>query len=286
MNSSHRPVIVVGVDGSADSDRAVDWAATVAAAYGADIRLVYALPTLATDLPFWHAEEERERSHGEGVLADARARAEATGVAVTSHAADSAVAPALMAAGEHALMLVLGARGHSAVSGLLLGSVSQNVTRHAPCPVVVVREQADPRATRVVVGVDGAPGDTRAVAFAFEAASRLGRPLVAIFAWHDRAARPKAGPGYWASPDIGERIDTGKRVLAEALAGWSEKFPDVQVTHEAIPVHPTRVLTDASEQAAMVVLGARGRGGFAGLLMGSVTQAVLQHARSPVVVVR
>jgi len=181
---------------------------------------------------------------------------------------------------------VVGARGHGAVTGLLLGSVSQHVSRHAPCPVVVVREQADPKARRIVVGVDGSPSGDNAIGFAFDAASRNEAPLVAIHAWHDVTASRVVGPSYAALANVAERIAAGERLLAEALAGWAEKYPDVTVTREAIPVHPARVLADATEHAALVVVGSRGRGEFTGLLLGSVSQAVLHHARCPVAVAR
>ena len=72
------------------------------------------------------------------------------------------------------------------------------------------------------------------------------------------------------------RIEAGELLLAESLAGWSERYPDVQVAREAVPVHPARLLVEASEQAALLVGGSRGMGGFAALL----------HARCPVAVVR
>jgi nucleotide-binding universal stress UspA family protein len=222
----------------------------------------------------------------EHLLAEAHARVESSGAPLTFEIVDAPSAPALLAAGEHALMVVVGSRGHGAVSGLLLGSVSQHVSRHASCPVVVVRERADARARRVVVGIDGSPGGNKAVGFAFDAASRNHAPLVAIHAWHDRAASAVVGPAYAAMANVGERIAAGERLIAEALAGWAEKYPDVTVTREAIPTHPARVLADASEHAALVVVGSRGRGEFTGLLLGSVSQAALHHARCPVAVVR
>jgi nucleotide-binding universal stress UspA family protein len=272
--------VVVGVDGSADSDRAVDWAAGAAAMHDAPLHLLYALRRLE---PPWSDEEER--SLAERVLADARTRVEPA-LQLTSEIVDAPAAPSLITAGQHALMVVVGSCGHTAVTGLLLGSVSQHVSRYTPCPVVVVRERADPKARRIVVGVDGSPSNQPAVGFAFDNAAQYDAPLAAVHGWHDVTERANVGPTTSAMPTIAERIKARERLISKALAGWVEKYPEVTVTREAIPVHPTRVLADASQRAALVVVGSRGRGEFAGLLLGSVSQSVLHHARCPVAVVR
>jgi len=271
--------VVVGVDGSADSDRAVDWAAAAAAMHDAPLHLLYALPRAE---PPW---DEEERSIAERVLADARTRVEQA-LQLTSEIVDAPAAPSLITAGQHALMVVVGSRGHAAVTGLLLGSVSQHVSRHAPCPVVVVRERADPKARRIVVGVDGSPSNQPAVGFAFDNAARYDAPLAAVHGWHDVTERTDIGPTTSAMAKVAERIEAGDRLISTALAEWVEKYPEVTVTREAIPVHPTRALADASQRAALLVVGSRGRGEFAGLLLGSVSQSVLHHARCPVAVVR
>jgi nucleotide-binding universal stress UspA family protein len=266
--------IVVGVEGSADSDRAVEWAARAAARLDAALHIVCALNEIT-------AAEEADR-----ILAAARTLAAQKGVTeISAEQVDAAPAPALIAASGSAQLVVVGARGHGALGGIIIGSVSQHVSRHAACPVVVVREPANPRANRIVVGLDGSPESDKALGFAFDAASRAGVPLVAIHGWRFSSAG-RAGAAFPISDDIHEQTQAGDRALAEQLAGWAEKYPDVEVTREAIPVHPARVLTDASEQAALVVVGSRGRGAFAGLLLGSVSQAVLSHARCPVAIVR
>jgi nucleotide-binding universal stress UspA family protein len=106
-----------------------------------------------------------------------------------------------------------------------------------------------------------------------------------VYGWRDHDSLT-TGSGSPAWMHTAERIASGERLLERALAPWVEKYPDVEVTREAIPVAPARALADASEHAAMVVVGTRGRGGFAGLLLGSVRRSVLHHARCPVLVVR
>ena len=280
-----RNSVVVGVDGSADGDRALDWAAAWAAAHGAPVHVLVANPSLPSGLPFWAAEEAGS-SELNDVVADACRRVESHGASVTSQMVDVAPSPALLDASRDARIVVVGARGHGAVGGLLIGSVSQHVSRHASCPVVVVREQADPQARRIVVGVDLSPGSQQALGFAFETASVMQAPLVAVQGWPDAVGRPLSGLGSATPGSVAERVAAGERAISEAVAGWREKYPDVSLTPEAVPVRPSRLLTDASQRAALVVVGSRGRGGFTGLLLGSTSQALLHHAYSPVAVVR
>lgn len=270
-----RRAVVVGVDGSADSLRAVRWAAARAAGQHAPMHLVFALPQSA-ELPFTEAEKAERAEFATHLLDEASAQARIPGLHITSEVVDAAPARALIRAARHAVMVVVGSHGHGQVTGLLLGSVAQHVSRHAACPVVAVRPPAHPDARRVVVGVDGSPSSHKALDFAFETASREGELLVVIHGWQDTQ-----GPA-----TVGDRIDAAERLLSETLAGWSEKYPDVPVVREAIPVHPVTALTTASEFASLVVVGSRGRGAFAELMLGSTSQAVLHHAHCPVAVIR
>lgn len=278
--------IVAGIDASPDSRRGLDWATAAAVGRGAPLHLVHAVPPPNSVLPPTSAEYRAMRDSAERLLADALAWVTPSGAApVTTEIIEQPAAPALIAASPGASIVVIGARGHGAVSGLLLGSVSQHVSRHAGCPVVVARERANPHEHRIVVGVDGSPGSDRAIDFAIEIAARNQVPLVAVHGWRDRSSGTTGtGSPAWAKSI--ERIRTDERLLADALAGWTAKYPEVEIVQESIPVHPARLLADASEHAALVVVGSRGRGGFLGLLLGSVSQSVLHHARCPVAVVR
>ena len=269
--------IVVGYDGSGDSELALDWADQLAAEQGRPLRVLISEvdPTQVLEATSdWHAAKVAQlESDARDRLAGARSR-ESSIVVI-------GVPPsqALIDASAKAATVVIGARGHSLLSGVVLGSVSQHVTRHSSCPVVVVRAPYHPDADRVVVGVDGSTGSRKALEFAFDHASRSGSPITAVHAWRN-AARGDTGEG------LVEEIRAAERVLAEALAGFADQYPDVKVTTEAIPVVPQRVLADASQSASLVVVGSRGLGAFAGLLLGSVSQSVLHHAQCPVAVVR
>ena len=273
--------IVVGYDGSADSERAVDWAVKAAKLRNCPIRLVAVIEDDAD--PDWlpdRVEKARRRALAQlGDLADRelpitvmKPRSEPTTHALLRLASD-------------AQMIVLGAHGHSVVDGALIGSVSQHLARHAECPVVVAREAQDPNAGRIVVGFDDSPGSQLAVAFAFEMARDTEAPLTVIHGW--RVIPPGTVGLYMPlTPDFVEHVESERAALRDAMSEWCDKYPDVEVELSAVPLHPVRVLTDASDHAAMVVVGSRGRGAFAGLLLGSVSQGVLHRARCTVVVAR
>ena len=192
--------------------------------------------------------------------------------------------PVLTAESERAQLVVIGDRGLGGVTGLLLGSVATALAAHAESPVVVVRgddEDPDPSAP-IVVGVDGSPVSEAALAFAFDAAAARGVPLVAVHTWWDVSVDPAMAPLLdWDAIERDER-----RLLAERLAGWGEKYPDVRVQRVVLRDRPAHALVEQSRGAQLVVVGSRGRGGFTGLLLGSVSHAVLQRAQCPVAVVR
>jgi nucleotide-binding universal stress UspA family protein len=275
--NTHAGEVVVGYDGSGDSELALDWADELAAEQGRSLRVLISEvdPTQVLEATSdWHAAKMGQlEADARDRIAGARCRdAELELVGVPP-------SQALIDASARAAIVVVGARGHSLLSGVVLGSVSQLVTRHASCPVVVARAPYHPDAERIVVGVDGSTGSRKAVEFALDHASRCGAPVTAIHAWRN------AGRGYDGEGLI-EEIRAAERILAEALAGFGDLYPDVKVNSEAIPVAPHRVLADASQAASLLVVGSRGLGAFGGLLLGSVSQSVLHHAQCPVAVVR
>lgn len=277
--------VVVGLDGSEESGVGLGWAIDAALRWSAPLHLVHVLVPPTVEVPPTTRQWEMMRSAGERILAEARDRAERAGVrGVETETATDDAARALVELSDSASALVLGARGHGVAYGMWVGSVSQSVTRCSRCPTVVVRAPTDPTQTRIVVGVDGSPNGAAALRWALAEADRRGVPLTAIHGWHDHDAATfgTQSPVWSATAD---RIEAGERLVRSVLDEHARDHPSVKVLVESIPVHPARLLSDASQHAALVVLGARGRGGTDVPLLGSVAQSVLHHSGCPVVVV-
>ncbi|MFG3421622.1 universal stress protein [Micromonospora sp. NPDC049460] len=290
MTSNTGAPVVVGVDGSAAALDAVRAAAREAAQRQRPLRVVHAFIWPLTRVPVDPVPGAPTgaglRNQAERYVAEAVAEAgkAAPEVAVTGAVVDGAATPVLLDESRDAALVVLGHRGLGGFAGLLIGSVTVQVSAHALCPVLVVR--GEPRADGpVVVGVDGSANSTEAVAFAFEEASRRGAPLLAVQAW---LFPSPVGPGDILPLvyDLDAYAAEEERVLAESVAGFAERYPDVPVRHRLVRGSPARVLVDESKAAQLVVVGARGRGPLSGLLLGSVSHAVLHHAHSPLAIVR
>ncbi|MFE1328311.1 universal stress protein [Streptomyces sp. NPDC058735] len=272
-------LVVVGVDGSASSLAAVAVAAREARSRGARLRVVHAC--VRTGARVGQPDDEL-RAYADRLAAGAveRARAEAPEVETRHVVVAAEPVTVLEAQSRAAQLLVIGSRGRGGFAGLLMGSTAVHLAAHGSCPVLVVREPPHPGGP-VVLGVDGSAAGQRAVDFAFAEAARRKVPLVAV---HTVGGAP--GPASQGAADPAAPAGRGRRLLSEALAGRQERYLDVTVRHEVVHGGPRETLIEASRSAQLVVVGARGRGGFAGLLLGSVSQAVLHHAHCPVAVVR
>lgn len=194
------------------------------------------------------------------------------------------VVPELLAAAQHASILVVGSHGRGRVADALIGSVSQHLARHAPCPVVVVREPAATSANRIVVGIDGSGGSAAALEFACRRAEFTGEIVVAVHAW--KAGRVLVDRQGQLPDTIGSTIEDSELLLGESVAGVRAEHPDVTLLQESIPVAPGPALADASATASLVVVGSRGRGAFTEMLLGSVSHELLCRAHCPVAIVR
>lgn len=279
--------VLVAVDGSDDSLRAVEWAVP-AARYGAvPLVLVHVAPHLLSEDDAPPIADQRTRV--DQVLQVARQRAAHAPAVETEvrrlEPRGFEIGPALVAAAGPGDTVVIGARGHGKVTGLVLGSVSQYAARHATGTVVVVRRQVDAAATRIVVGFDDSPGAQRALGWAMQRAAGQGGDVTALRTWRGTALHgasnvlPLPTDAAWQQQNERDRLDV-------ELAPWRDKYPGVALIGEAVPGHPGHLLAVAAEHAALVVVGSRGRGALAGTMLGSVSQAVLHHAHCPVAVVR
>ncbi|WP_410169472.1 universal stress protein [Actinacidiphila rubida] len=286
--------MVVGTDGSAESSEAVAAAAREAAWRDADLRVVHAFTW-----PEVHfrpggttpAFSDTEIQNAAGTLlsqAAEHARAVAPQVSVATHVIVGGALRVLVDQSRDAQLVVVGSRGTGAFSGLLVGSTGVGLAAHAHCPVLVVRD--GPRATGpVLVGVDGSPAARDAVAFAFDEAALRGTTLRALHAWtpwNVPVPQPPQDPRAPYAYEPGRLAEDEERLLAEALAGCATRYPQVPVEQLSIRAATRKTLVAESRDAQLLVVGARGRGGFTGLLLGSVGHAVVHHAHCPVAVVR
>lgn len=298
--------VVVGYDGSDGARRALAWAAAEAERRSAVLQV-----TVCTD---WHPVSSPEAAGvllaapdlevvGRELADDAVARlgADHPGLRVrTEVRAWAPPVPSLLAESERAQLVVLGSRGRGAFADLLLGSTSAQVAVHAHCPVVVVRPPwpassaagAAGAAQRgstggVVVGVDGSPAARAALAFAVATAAQRGAALRAVRVWQV--------PSLWGSgqhPAPGAHVGDLERAeqalldadVTAALDAAGSR-PALDVSAVVVQGHPVDGLLQASRGADLLVVGSRGSGGFRGLLLGSVSRAVLHHARCPVAMV-
>ena len=194
----------------------------------------------------------------------------------------------LVGLSKEAHMMVVGCRGLDALRRALLGSVSTGLVHHAHCPVAVIHDEAPillgillgPSQLPVLVGIDGSPASERATAIAFDEASFRGVDLVALHAWTD------ADMSTMPIMESSALQSAAQEVLAERLAGFQERYPDVTVHRRVAFDRPARHLLEESDSAQLVVVGSHGRGGFAGMLLGSVSAALVHTARIPVIVAR
>ncbi|MBV8787150.1 MAG: universal stress protein [Mycobacterium sp.] len=290
MSTTHKSHgILVGVDGSAASHCAVRFAAHEAAMRGVRLTLVHMLNTYVPTYPqipmpsgvaLWQKDDRRQILDAAVTIADVSAKT-VGGIDISNELRSSPPVPTLIEMSDEAEMIVVGSNGRGALSRVVLGSVSSGVVRGARCPVAVIRveDSQTPPAPQapVLVGIDCSPASELATAVAFDEASRRGVDLTALHAWSDIAIYE----GPW--PDWKSEAD---RNLAEYLAGWKERYPDVTV-HRVVAIdHPARQLVEESESAQLVVVGSHGRGGLSGVLLGSVSNAVVHAARVPVIVAR
>jgi nucleotide-binding universal stress UspA family protein len=293
MSSRNAPLgIVVGIDDSPTARVAVQWAAHDAELRKISLTLVHAISPevstwLTTPLPAgvmrWQQDHGR-RLVDEGLKLVEEVCRHGGPAGVHTEILASGAVPTLINLSKDAEMVVAGSQGSGRWPGRLLGSVSSALLRHAHCPVAIVHEEdpSTPTAVRapVLVGIDGSQASELATAIAFDEASRRQVGLVALHAWSDLDVSEWPGVDWPATQSMAEEV------LAERLAGWQEQYPDVQVTRTVMQAQPARQLVQQSEASQLVVVGSRGRGGFAGMLVGSVGETVAQMARVPVVVAR
>lgn len=278
-----RPV-VVGIDGTGRSLKALMWAAHRASLHGAPLRVVHALPRYEADIPFFPPGRfEEAQTHGRVIIEEATSlvREAYPHLDIVAELPMGTPTDVLLTESENAHVVVVGAKGED-IGNLLLGSTALQLVGHAACPVVVVNHVTTGHRL-VVVGTDGSPDSTEAIAFAFDASALRHARLQVISAlglpqgWPTHLLRPL--------PEDDEEVAERRRQVEEQVARFREQHPDVEVVLDVHRIGPLHALAAASHRADLLVLGSRGRGGFHGLAVGSTTHKLLHVAGCPLAVV-
>jgi nucleotide-binding universal stress UspA family protein len=281
-----RPV-VVGFDGSGTARSAVHYGAREALRRGCGLRIVHAFGWPVIGPPFHAPYDQHDQGPRAAMLALLAqtahdVRADHPSLSVTTRLIDGSPGGVLVDVSRDAQLLVVGHRGLGGFAGLLVGSVAAQASEHARCPIVVVRGDYPPDGAPVVLGTDGSPGANRAAEIAFAQAQL--RDVELILAHHQPARRSSAGatatgdPRFWAT--VGDP--------AAGALGVGARYPDVKYRTEVVPgdsVASALITLVRRTSAGLLVVGSRGLGGFRGLVMGSTSRNVIEHAPCPVMVV-
>jgi len=288
--------VIAGVDGSAESLTAARYAAWEADRRQLPLHLVHGLvypPAYGYAIPpsgeFLRAVAEDAKGLLRGV--EDTLRKEYPALEIDRRVIVGSPGGVLVDESKSASLVVLGTRGRGGFARLLTGSVSSQVATHAYGPVVVVRAQPDdgepvPGSGPVTVGVDGSSGTAAVVAFAAGEAALRKVPLRLVHVW--RTAWDSVFP-LMVEPTIDDTAlrEAAGRIMAEAVAGLPRAYPDLVIEQRIVGgVSPAYDLMREAAGSSLLVVGSHGHGAVTSTLLGSVSHAVLHHARQSVVLVR
>jgi len=266
--------VIVGFDGSTAADAAVRHGAREAALRNANLHIVHAFgwfPLLPPLYPPYNASEEGPRAAVLELLAQTAhgVRREWTDLVVSTRMVDGSPGAVLVEASRGAQLIVVGHRGIGGFAGLLAGSTAMQVASHASCPITVVRGAERPENTVIVLGMDGSPHGLAAAEVAFANAERRSAELIVLH-------------------HVDASSDAQSDTVTAQVVQIARLHDDVQYRHEAAEgPSAAAALIDAANKfdAGMIVVGSRGHGGFRGLITGSTSRALVEHAGCPVTVV-
>ena len=279
--------VVVGIDGSEHSRFALKWASDEAKHRSATLRIIFAQVSDPENVPSWYEPGSSDLSPGQAIVDDAVGLVATRHPSLIVHAEVVDWPPSLVLtiASRSADLLVVGARGKGGFKELLLGSVSDQCIQYAHCPVAVVHGDPDMlplRAveSRIVVGIDGSLGSTRALRWALEEARMRSASVEAVFAWQ----YPPIGT-FILGPRDG--FQAAAREILDAAAEYAQKWaPEVPIEVHDRSEAAVPALLDASKGADVLVTGSRGHAGFSDALVGSVAHQCARHAKCVAIVAR
>jgi nucleotide-binding universal stress UspA family protein len=284
--------IVIGVDGSAQSDRALRWAVREAQLHNAAVELIHGYVIQPhRGLVGRSNREAAERTMSNVVKRNREMLADIKWAVTVAPQMGSSFATPLVHAGQEADLVVVGSRGLGGFGELVLGSTSYRTAAHCPAPVAVIRDGEDPTTDRreIVVGVDDSRAARRALRWAMDEARRRAVPLVIVHSYIPPSYVLLHGAGSIASPDVVEqsrrRAEQAAAEVAEHALAMVRTPAGVQVERVVAEGSPAGVLLDRAERAALLVVGTRGHGLVGRMALGSVSHQCLHHAAGPVVVV-
>ncbi|WP_233529842.1 universal stress protein [Antrihabitans stalagmiti] len=288
MDKMFKLPVVVGFDASRSSKEALRWAAGDAERRRVPLSIVHAVFTpldYGPGLSYTESDMGRLEAEGAELLSAAKQMVLETSpdLEVTTELVREPRTPALINRSKDARLIVIGSRELGAVGRGLLGSVGSSLARHAHCPVAIVHFRASdpwhlsrPRKA-VVVGVDGSDNSIPAIEIAFEEASMRAAKVIAVHSWTDDSKFLHVGD--WDAVATKEEA-----LLSASLAGSAGRYPDVTVEKIVVKNDPVRHLLDFSDDVELLVVGSHGRGGFAGMTLGSVSQKLLHSAKCPLII--
>ncbi|MFI9743333.1 universal stress protein [Streptomyces sp. NPDC052494] len=303
-STASEPPVVVGVDGSEHSLRALDWALDAAESLGSPVVVAHVRSDALQLGSARIASLGKDPELPDTVLNAVRPVVEERGHAIPVRyvSLDGSVADVLPAAARGGRLLVTGSRGHGGFVTLLLGSTSRTLAMTAPCPLVVVPHEArtaeppgGPGKGRVLLGLHPEETPDEVMAFAFETAHRLGVTLEVVTAFRlppqPGALLASPSPALQVPPPLPEADDSAElikeagREQEERLGPFAKRWPDVRLVPSVVPGDAAGRLVEGSRDAGLVVVGRHHRHRIGSLLIGSVAHAVLHHAHCPVAVV-
>lgn len=276
--------IIVGVDGSDQGRAALDWALVRASARRAEVELLHVADDsfLSESVAFLSEAQQASEQMLEAECAYAASRGftgKVTGTAIVGHPIAE-----VAEASKHADLVVLGAHQGGRLSGSFFGTRAVKIAATAYCPVAVIPFTQKPEASGVVVGVDGSEASHKAIAYAAEEASMRGATLHAVYAW-----MPPLTPGLeylWSEELADAQRAAASEALAIGIAGLAGRYPDLMIERHTVQAPPVAALISIAENAELLVVGSRGRGGVKRLLLGSVSHGLLQALPCPIIVTR